>query len=380
MTLSRLAPTNMRRRRWHFPGRLRSRSVIFWVVLVSLTLFLSYGWILPRLNWKDNGAERERGEITTEKEATRRLGRLYRLALSLDDSRHCTFVVGVGPVARGRDLQRLISWHGFSWLFWNRRVYYLQGLDVAALRLVQTTKPRSLRSDVVFSRIESERAIDGVIGCAVSHLLALRSALLRGCETALFLEDDTSLGLMGLWDKPVADSIREYAAQEYPVLQMELKLRSFLERGHSGALGLEKLPVRCSARHTVPHQFKVTYGTGAYGMSRIGMKRTLQRFIADDAWHALSCHVPETSGRKQSHRSWRARRRLRDPELVNDEGIVAALFSRGSGFEESCSPEREHWELAPAAACRVGETCNQSESSLGEGMQRIHHGCHRMTR
>ena len=253
--------------------------VLFGVFVVSLAIL--YASSSTQL---DAGKQDTRSAVAEAARAQERLVRLYRKALSLDDPTHCTFIIGVGLQPRGQDLRGLFQHFGAGRWFRKPRVYYYGGLSADALRLAHGARRRASRSDILFSRPERDGAIDGVIGCAVSHLLAVRSALQRGCKTALFLEDDTSLGLVRYWDKPVAAAIHDYASDEYPVLQMELKLRSFLERGDSGALGLEHLPVRCGWRHTVPHRFKVTYGTGAYGMLRTGMERTLQRFTANEAF------------------------------------------------------------------------------------------------
>jgi hypothetical protein len=256
--------------------------VSLWVLVVAFAAFLCYHWTWQRLWWETDGGTGQKGPAQVEQPSSKRSERLYWRALSLDDPKHCTFVIGVGASPRGRELRQLLKISGFRRPFRKPRLFYVQGRDAEALRLAQAAGLRGSHADVVFSSPHPDKAVDGVIGCAVSHLLALRKALERQCETALFLEDDTSLELVGLWDKPVADSIREYASEEYPVLQMELKMRSFLERGNSGSLGLEQLPVRCGMRHTVPHQFKVTYGTGAYGMLRSGVERTLRRFLVDD--------------------------------------------------------------------------------------------------
>ncbi|KAK4534616.1 hypothetical protein CDCA_CDCA02G0641 [Cyanidium caldarium] len=223
----------------------------------------------------------------------------FRWALSLDRPGHCTVIVGVHSLPRSAGLVKILEWFGEG----VRRVpasaatadkesvpplqrpKYLRGVTPLRLRALYNASsgtPSSTRG-LTFSATTSPDAIRGETACSVSHLMALRWALGRGCHTALFLEDDTSLDLLPLWDRPVGDWVNLYCTPEAPVLQMELKMRAFVELGHSGPLQVERLPVRCSSRYALPHLYRKTYGTGAYGMSREGMRRTLSRFVLPTA-------------------------------------------------------------------------------------------------
>ena len=223
----------------------------------------------------------------------------FRWALSLDRPGHCTVIVGVHAWPRSAGLAKILEWFGDDVLRVSvsaatadkesvppmQRPMYLRGTTPLQLQALYNASSGTLSSTrgLTFSATTSPDAIRGETACSVSHLMALRWALRRGCHTALFLEDDTSLDLLPLWDRPVGDWVNLYCTPEAPVLQMELKMRAFVELGHSGPLQVERLPVRCSSRYALPHLYRKTYGTGAYGMSREGMRRTLSRFVLPTA-------------------------------------------------------------------------------------------------
>eukprot|EP00166_Cyanidium_caldarium_P003764 ctg_366.g221 len=198
-----------------------------------------------------------------------------RWALSVGAPGHCTAIVSVQEQPRYHGLRRVLEWFGNDPEYRVRRV---PGATVHALRQLAVSAAASTDA-MGYSDPASARHMHPVAAASVSHLMALQWMVREGCESVAVFEDDTSLDLLPYWERSLAELARSLRPPHRLALQLELKLDAFfLQNGQSGDMHLEELPLNCSTRYWMPHRHRITWGAGAYLMSRTGAEQALQAY------------------------------------------------------------------------------------------------------
>lgn len=196
-----------------------------------------------------------------------------RRLLSVGTPGHCTAIIGLNKEPRYPGLARVVQWFGKqpAW-----HVRYLRGMTADTLRTLGLARHSNL---LFFSNPDHIAGVNNVAAASVSHLLCLQWMLRSGCSSIAVFEDDTSLDLLPFWDKPVAELAKKLYPPDRVALQLELKLDAFhLQSGGSGNLKLEELPLNCTERYWIRHRDLITWGAGAYLMSRAGAEKLLHKF------------------------------------------------------------------------------------------------------
>jgi hypothetical protein len=248
-------------------GENRWNKRKLWILLLLLAGLFGVVWFLTHL---EPGATLKRPTEWppqgTARDQVRRL-------LSIGTPGHCTAIIGLNKEPRYPGLARVVQWFGKqpAW-----RVRYLRGMTADTLRTLGLARRSNL---VFFSNPDHIAGVNNVAAASVSHLMALQWMLRTGCSSIAVFEDDTSLDLLPFWDKPVAELAKGLRPPDRVALQLELKLDAFhLQNGGSGDLKLEQLPLNCTDRYWIQHRDLITWGAGAYLMSRAGARRLLQKF------------------------------------------------------------------------------------------------------
>jgi hypothetical protein len=193
--------------------------------------------------------------------------------LSIGTPGHCTAIIGLNSKPRYPGLAKVVEWFGAGQKW---KVRYVRGLTADSLRTLGFARRSNL---LYFSNPDHVTSVSNVAAASVSHLLALQWMVRSGCTSIAVFEDDTSLDLLPFWNKPLAALAKDLRAPDRLVLQLELKLDAFhLQNGASGDLRLEELPLNCTDRYWIRHRDLITWGAGAYLMSRAGAEGLLRKF------------------------------------------------------------------------------------------------------
>ena len=167
---------------------------------------------------------------------------------------------------------------GFAGVFDIRNVDAVGG-EISLLAAAATIPPtcEELWSNGTVTSTPRERA--GVLGCALSHLLAIRAAYEAGLEVASVLEDDAEPSLTRFWTVSLAQFIASLPPA-WQVVQLasigNARMWRELQQLSADAGSPAVLPVRN------------LWSTGAYVISRRGMEAVLTRYARANGTFDLS--------------------------------------------------------------------------------------------
>ena len=137
------------------------------------------------------------------------------------------------------------------------------------------------------------------LGCSMAHLRMIKTAYDAGHATAVMLEGDTSLRLMGLWGRPVAlsekgqtkrgaQSAGLHLADVYSDLERaqwdicQLCLLTLKQERRNLLRSVQQMHSAMAKGNTVvyrnPRTYSQAWGTAAYTVSRAGMARILNSY------------------------------------------------------------------------------------------------------
>jgi GR25 family glycosyltransferase involved in LPS biosynthesis len=138
--------------------------------------------------------------------------------------------------------------------------------------------------------------IKGEIGCFLAHLRAINLAYRAGHEFAVILEDDSSLELVPQWRQPLEEIIRALpVGWDHYQLSLHASLTTF--RKVFSVWEAQKRPIYIPTAQFMDEPWINFHGTGAYAISRKGMKKIVDRFPMEGPRPVQPCFASNRLGK-----------------------------------------------------------------------------------